>query len=174
MKARPYRGLVGALARLALGTRPLSLSLPHCLHASVTIRVVLIGRQPSASYITLGARSSGVLQLAVFTDADWGSHRDDRRLVGAYLIKIGDGVVSWKSKKQSCVALWSTEAEYMVLCQASKESVWMVDFLKDLGVSMQGPVVVNADNQGSIALSKNPCSTIARSISTYHTTMRGN
>jgi len=32
----------------------------------------------------------------------------------------------------------------------------MADFLKDLGVSVQGPVVVNADNQGSIALSKNP------------------
>ena len=32
----------------------------------------------------------------------------------------------------------------------------MADFLKDLGVSVQGPVVVNADNQGSIALLKNP------------------
>ena len=32
----------------------------------------------------------------------------------------------------------------------------MADFLKDLGVSVQGPVVVNADNQGSIALSKTP------------------
>jgi len=32
----------------------------------------------------------------------------------------------------------------------------MADFLKDLVVSVQGPVVVNADNQGSIALLKNP------------------
>jgi len=43
----------------------------------------------------------------------------------------------------------------MALCQASKES-WMADFLKDLAVSVQNPVVVNADNQGSIALSRNP------------------
>jgi len=48
------------------------------------------------------------------------------------------------------------EAEYMALCQASKEAVWMVDFLRNLGVSLQGPMVVNVDNQGSIALAKNP------------------
>ena len=44
----------------------------------------------------------------------------------------------------------------MALCQAAKESVWMVDFLKDLGISVQDSMVVNADNQGSIALAKNP------------------
>ena len=44
----------------------------------------------------------------------------------------------------------------MALCQVAKESVWMVNFLNDLGVLMQDPMVVNADNQGSIALSKNP------------------
>ena len=32
----------------------------------------------------------------------------------------------------------------------------MVDFLHSLGVSLQGPMVVNADNQGSISLAKNP------------------
>jgi len=44
----------------------------------------------------------------------------------------------------------------MALCQASKESVWMVDFLKNLGVKLRGPMVVNVDNQGSIAPAKNP------------------
>ena len=44
----------------------------------------------------------------------------------------------------------------MALCQVAKESVWMVDFLKDLGISVQDSMVVNADNQGSIALAKNP------------------
>ena len=44
----------------------------------------------------------------------------------------------------------------MALCQAAKESIWMVDFLKDLSVSVQDSMVVNANNQGSIALAKNP------------------
>ena len=57
---------------------------------------------------TLGGKTS---RIAVYMDMDWGSHRDDRRSIGAYLISIGDWVVSWKSKKQSCVALSSTETE---------------------------------------------------------------
>ena len=32
----------------------------------------------------------------------------------------------------------------------------MVDFVHSLGVSLRGPIVVNADIQGSIALAKNP------------------
>jgi len=44
----------------------------------------------------------------------------------------------------------------MAFCEASMESIWMVDSLKHLGVSLRGPMVVNVDNQGSIALAKNP------------------
>ena len=181
MKTRPYRELVGALAWLALGTRPdiafAAASLarfghnPGRTHWEAAKRVLRYLGGTKQWRLTLG---DGTSQLAVFTNADWGSHRDDRRSVGAYLIKIGDGVVSRKSKKQSCVALSSTEAEYMALCQASKDSVWMADFLKDLGISVQGPVVVSADNQGRSLFRRTWCSTIARSISTYNTTMRGN
>ena len=44
----------------------------------------------------------------------------------------------------------------MALCQVAKESVWMVDFLKDLSILVQDSMVINADNQGNIALAKNP------------------
>ena len=72
---------------------------------------------------TVASRAEGqVPQIAVFTDVDWGSHCDDRRSIGAYTIKIGDGIVSLKSRKQPCVALSSTEVVYMALCQASKEA----------------------------------------------------
>jgi hypothetical protein len=96
------------------------------------------------------------LQIGGYTDADWGGDRDDRRSIGAYIVKIGCGAVSWKSKKQTCVALSSTEAEYIALCQVAKESVWMMDFLGGLGVSIRDAMVINVDNQGAIALAKNP------------------
>ena len=82
-------------------------------------------------------------EIAAFMNADWGNQQDDWRSIGAYIVKIGDGAVSWKSKRQTCVALSSTEVEYMALCRASKEAVWMVDFLRSLGVSLHGPMVVN-------------------------------
>ena len=73
-----------------------------------------------------------------------------------HIIKIGCGSVSWKSKKQMCITLSSMEAEYMALCQAVKESIWMVDFLWDIGISIHNTMVINANNQGAIALAKNP------------------
>ena len=94
-------------------------------------------------------------EVVGFTDADWGSDHDDRRSVGAYLFKISGGAVSWKTKKQGCVALSSTEAEYMALCQSAKESVWLEEFVKGLGISVSGSMVIKVDNQGSIALAKN-------------------
>jgi len=39
---------------------------------------------------------------------------------------------------------------------ASKESVWIVDFLGSPGVFVQGQMVVNANNHGSTTLMKNP------------------
>jgi hypothetical protein len=163
MANRPYRELVGALAWLALGTRPdiafATSSLarfghnPGRVHWDAAKRVLRYLKGTKGWRLTLGGKSPP--EVSAYTDADWGSHSDDRRSIGAYVVMIGDGTVSWKSKKQSCVALSSTEAEYMALCQASKESVWMTDFLRCLGISLV-PMVVNADNQGSIALAKNP------------------
>ena len=78
---------------------------PGRVHWDVAKRVVLYLKGTKQRCLTLGGGSP---QIAVFTDADWGSHRDDQRSIGAYTIKVGDGVVSLKSKKQPCVAFSST------------------------------------------------------------------
>ena len=44
----------------------------------------------------------------------------------------------------------------MALCQASKEAVWLTDFLAGLGVSITNSIPLFVDNQGSIALARNP------------------
>jgi hypothetical protein len=80
----------------------------------------------------------------------------DQHSVGTYIIRIGAGVASLKLKTQSYIALSSTDAEYMALCQASREAVWMTGFLQNLGVSLREPMVINIDNQGSITLVNNP------------------
>ena len=53
------------------------------------------------------------------------------------------------------MALSSTEAEYVALCQVAKESVWTAEFLRGLGVSIHDAMMVYVDNQGAIVLAKN-------------------
>ena len=117
---RPYSELVGALAWLALGIRPdiaFATSLlarfahnPGRVPWEAAKRVLRYFKGTMRRRLKLGGKSPGI---AAFTDADWGSNRDDRRSLGAYIVKIGDGAVSCKSKKQSCVTFSWTEAEYM-------------------------------------------------------------
>ena len=50
----------------------------------------------------------------------------------------------------------SVEAEYMAMCQAAKEGIWVVGLLEDLGIDLQRPLVIFGDNQGALALAQNP------------------
>ncbi|GKF37616.1 hypothetical protein Tco_0114374 [Tanacetum coccineum] len=63
-------------------------------------------------------------------------------------------VVSWKATLQHVVVLSTTEAKYMALTEAVKESIWLKGLLIELGVNLR-LVVVNCDNQDAIHLSRN-------------------
>ena len=55
------------------------------------------------------------------------------------------------------MALSTSEAEYVTLSSATQEVVWLRKLLMtDLRVTSQGPTVLMEDNQGAIAISKNP------------------
>jgi hypothetical protein len=100
---------------------------------------------------------SAAIKLIGYTDADWGGDHDDRRSTSGYIFLLGDGVISWSSKKQRTVALSSTEAEYMAATQATKEAVWLRNLLFELGYPQHDhPTTIFADNQSCIALAKNP------------------
>ena len=48
---------------------------------------------------------SGSADCIGFSDADWAGDIDDRKSTSGYLFQVGGASISWKSKKQSCVAL---------------------------------------------------------------------
>lgn len=80
----------------------------------------------------------------------------DRRSCTGYAFLLGVGPVSWDSKKQKTVALSSTEAEYMALSEATKEAIYLNEFLVELGFEgLSGGVLFN-DNIGAKKLAENP------------------
>ena len=55
------------------------------------------------------------------------------------------------------MALSSTEAEYVALCEACQEVTWLRRLLHDIGLPQTSkPTTVYEDNQGAMALSMNP------------------
>ena len=69
---------------------------------------------------------------------------------------MAGGAISWLSQKQTTVALSTSEAEYMALGSATQEAIWLRRLLFDLNVNVQDQTEIKVDNQGTIAMSKNP------------------
>jgi len=80
---------------------------------------------------------------------------DTRKSTSGYLVIFAGGAVSWQSKLQKCVALSTTEAEFIAATEACKELLWMKKYLRELGF-VQKRYVLYCDSQSAIHLSKNP------------------
>jgi hypothetical protein len=57
-------------------------------------------------------------------------------------------------KKQSMIALSSTEAEYIAETHVAKEAMWLRTFVSGITRQESGPLTIMGDNQGAIALAK--------------------
>ena len=68
---------------------------------------------------------------------------------------MNDCVISWKSTKQSCVALSTAEAEYVALSAASQEAVWIQKLLTEFRMDKIKPMIIHEDNQSALSMTKN-------------------
>ena len=93
--------------------------------------------------------------LVGYSDADWAGDCNDYKSTTGYMFQIGSTAVSWKSKKQSCVALSTAEAECMALASAAQEAVWMRELNSDLCNQPSEPTLIFEDNQSAISMARN-------------------
>uniref|UniRef100_A0A3Q7EWG4 Reverse transcriptase Ty1/copia-type domain-containing protein n=1 Tax=Solanum lycopersicum TaxID=4081 RepID=A0A3Q7EWG4_SOLLC len=123
-----YQRLVGRLIYLTITRPDLSyavqslsqfMNAPKRSHMDAALRVVRYIKQNPGSGILLAAQSSDSLQA--YCDADWGSCLDTRKSITGYMVKFGDSLLSWKSKKQSTVSRSSAEAEYRSMASTVAE-----------------------------------------------------
>ena len=91
-----------------------------------------------------------------YSDSDWAGDINDRKSTSGYLFQLNGTAISWRSKKQSCVALSTAEAEYMALASAAQEAIWIQQVLSDMTSEPTKPVHINEDNQSAISMTKNP------------------
>ncbi|KXJ68315.1 hypothetical protein RP20_CCG004301 [Aedes albopictus] len=70
--------------------------------------------------------------------------------MSVYVFMYGNGAISWRSHKQTCVSLSSMEAEYIALSDACQEAVWLRQLLQDFGEKQEDATIINEDDQGCI------------------------
>ena len=89
-----------------------------------------------------------------FADAAFANH-DDLKSTSGYVFLASGGAITWKSKKQTTIALSSTEAEYVALSEAAREACWLRNLYDEIGYPQKYPTIIKGDNDGSIAMAKN-------------------
>ena len=156
-----YLKLVGLINYLASYTRPdLLYSLSRVAQAcsnpteSDLIRVKRIIRHISET------RSYGITYdisddflIYVYVDASYNCYADGKGHYG-YTICIGryNGSIFAKSSKMKIIALSSTEAEYVALCHAVSQVIFLRELLKQLGFFGNRPSVIFEDNLSCIKM----------------------
>lgn len=90
-----------------------------------------------------------------YADANYGEDRNDRKSNSGYIFMLHGGTISWTCKKQTCVSLSSTEAEFVALCEAIKEALWIKYVLIDLNRKIDGTTIIYEDNQSCIKMFEN-------------------
>ena len=160
-----FQSAVGSLLYLAMRTRPdIAFAVNNVARFSskptkqhwIAVKRIFRYLRGTTNLGLLYSKEAGTSALVGYSDADWGNDCNDSKSVTGYLFQIGGTAVTWKSQKQSCVALSTAEAEYMALSSAAQEAVWMRELNSDLGNQQSQPILIFEDNQSAIAMAKNP------------------
>ena len=89
--------------------------------------------------------------LMGYSDSDWVGDCVDRKSTSGGCQFLGRSLVSWFSRKQNCVCLSSTEAEYVAAASCCAQLLWMRQTLKDYGVICD-KVPLLCDNESAIKI----------------------
>jgi hypothetical protein len=89
--------------------------------------------------------------LEAFSDANYAGDEKDKKSVTECVIMMSGGPISWCSRKQSIVALSTTEAEYIAAGESCKELKCLKMLIEKLtGKRLEAELYV--DNQSAIKL----------------------
>lgn len=158
-----YQKLIGKLLYLTM-TRPdiayaiqnLSqfMHSPKKSHMEAALRVVRYLKNASGLGIILSSEVSHA--LTVYCDTDWTTCSMTKKSVSGFVVKLGDSLISWKSKKQSTISRSSAEAEYSSMTSATTEVVWLIGLFAELNWKLTLPVKLFCDSKAAIQIAANP------------------
>jgi hypothetical protein len=132
MSSVPYSSSVGSLMYVMVCTRP---DIAHALGV-VSRYMNNLGKEhwEAVKWILRYLRGTGTHALCFggsdivlhgYVDSNMEDDKDSRRSTTGYVFTIGGTIVSWILKLQKVVSLSTTEAEYVVATEASKEMIWL-------------------------------------------------
>ena len=102
--------------------------LKHTKDLAITYSLI----QSDSSHHILSGWTNPSSNLSGWSDSDWGEDVDNQKSTSGYVYTLAGRAIAWQSKKQTTVALSSTEAEYVAIALLAKERIWIKAILEEL------------------------------------------
>lgn len=74
-------------------------------------------------FLVFGGNPTIELDVTSFCDASWQCDKDDTKYQMGYIFVTNGGAIDWKSKKQSTIAMTTTETKYIATLEAATKAV---------------------------------------------------
>jgi hypothetical protein len=95
-----------------------------------------------------------LLDLVGFSDADFIGCGIDRKSTSVICHFLGSSLVCWSTHKQSFVAQFTTEPEYVAAAICCSQILWIVHTIRDYGVTYKS-VLLMCDSSSAICPNSN-------------------
>ena len=155
------RSMIGSLMYLTASRPDLCHSVCLCAHYQANPKVSHMNAVKRIIKYVKGTIEYGLSytnhtneNLAGYCDADWSGCIDDRRNTSGGCFFLGNNLIAWHNKKQNCVSLSSTQAEYIAMGNCCTHLLWMKKMLADYGMTSE-ILLIHCDNTGAIDITKN-------------------
>ena len=157
-----YRGMVGSLMYLTASRPDILFATSLCARFQCDPRgshLVMVKRiiryLKGSDSLCLWYPKFGDFEVIGYSDADYAGYLVDRKSTSGMAQFIGPCLVSWGSRKQNCIALSATKAEYIVAAACASQILWLKQQLEDYKIDL-GALEIRCDNTSAINVSKNP------------------
>ncbi|GJV79616.1 retrovirus-related pol polyprotein from transposon TNT 1-94 [Tanacetum coccineum] len=157
-----YRGMIGSLLYLTASRPDIMFSVclcarfqedPKTSHLEAVKRIFRYIK--GTMHLGLWYPKGSGIETIVYADSDHAGDYVDRKSTSGVCTFMGCCLTSWFSKKQTALAISTTEAEYVSAGKACQQALWMKQALIDYGIRLDN-IPIMCDNKGAIDLSKNP------------------
>lgn len=165
----PFQQLIGSIMYLSVCTRPdITFAVSYLSQFNIChTKDHWMAAKRVLKYLK-GTKSIGILYrksnkpLQSFVDSDFANNVQDRKSFYGYVFTVAGGPLSWECQKQRTVALSSTEAEYIGICEAAKESLYLRSLCCEIFgrvsackfLKLDKPIIIFNDNQSALKLSE--------------------
>ncbi|GJZ82144.1 hypothetical protein Tco_0647138 [Tanacetum coccineum] len=157
-----YQGMIGSLLYLTASRPDIMFSVclcarfqenPKTTHLEAVKRIFRYIR--GTSHLGLWYPKGTGIETVVYADSDHAGDYVDRKSTSGVCTFMGCCLTSWFAKKQTALAISTTEAESVSAGKASQQALWMKQALIDYGIRLDD-IPIMCDNKGAIELRKNP------------------